>query len=96
MSPVTAPRAEVPPPFPSPFPPPFPPPGPVPPIPQVNVRPPMVFVEAAWEYKHITREAAAQPLAEAELNELGTGGWELVAVLNDPSGTHYYFKRQLR
>jgi hypothetical protein len=56
----------------------------------------MVFVEAAWEYKHLTRDAAAPALAEAELNELGAGGWELVAVLSDASGRHYYFKRQVR
>ena len=92
MNPVIAPRTELPPPFP----PPFPPPAPVPPAPQVNVRTPMVFVEAAWEYKQVTREGPAAALAEAELNELGADGWELVSVLNDQAGTHYYFKRQLR
>ena len=89
MSAVTARQAEVPPPFP-----------PRPsflPLPEVRVPPPLVFVEAAWEYRHLTRApAAGGALTEAELNELGAGGWELVAVLGDPAGTHFYFKRQLR
>jgi hypothetical protein len=32
--------------------------------------------------------------AQAELNEFGLDGWELVAVTDDGSAWRYYFKRQ--
>jgi hypothetical protein len=64
-------------------------------LPTVHVRPPMVYVEPAWEYKHVT-----QPLSpgmdDSELALLGNLGWELVSVLNDGQTAHYYFKRQAR
>lgn len=79
----------VPPPFPPPFPPPAEPGGHAPlPI-------PMVYVAPTWEYKHLHRAVAgaAPPMSEAELNALGTEGWELTAVVSTPSGAHFYFKR---
>jgi hypothetical protein len=35
-------------------------------------------------------------LTEAELNSLGTGGWELVGVFADSSFVHFYFKRLVK
>lgn len=44
-----------------------------------------------WEYLTIERT-----LAIAELNELGTSGWELVAVVSPAHFVlHYFFKRQI-
>lgn len=83
--------------------PPYPPQPPVPPftdprLPEVHVSPPMVFVEPVFEYRTVTRELGAgkPPLSEAELNELGKAGWELVSVLGDGGGVHFYFKRLVR
>ena len=90
MSPITSPRAHNPP-YPSPFP---PRPGVDPTVPQVHVTPPMVYIEATYEYKELTRELATEaPPSEAELNELGKAGWELVSVLNDGRSARWYFKR---
>jgi hypothetical protein len=78
---------------------PAPEPHPVPPytIPDVHVQPPLVFVEPAWEYKHVARTLAGQgPLGEDELNELGAQGWELAGVLSDGQSAHYYLKRLTR
>ena len=105
MNPGIARKAEIPrppgpprppevPPQPVPFPPPHVPIVPVPPaithlaVPQVPVLPP------AWEYRHLTRSSDAPAMDEAELNALGRDGWELVAVLVDARGTHFYFKRE--
>ena len=86
---VPIPRAEIPPPF--------PPRPPFPPMPEVRVQPPLVFVEARWEYRHVTRELAAQAeLTDEELNELGAAGWELVAAVSDGTRAHFYFKREVR
>jgi hypothetical protein len=57
----------------------------------------MVFVEPAWEYKHVSRSLTAQePLGESELNELGAQGWELAGVFSDSQSAHFYFKRLTR
>jgi hypothetical protein len=66
-------------------------------VPDVRVQPPMVFVEPAWEYKHVSRSLTEQePLGENELNELGAQGWELAGVFNDSRSAHFYFKRLTR
>ena len=79
------------------YPPHFPVPGPLPP-PEVHVRPPLVYMPAAWEYLH-----RAYPLAEAgaaatlaELETLGGQGWELAGVAGDGQSVHFYFKREPR
>jgi len=73
---------------------PAPPPEPFPPV---HIEPPVVFVAPAWEYRHIVRRPPAEaPLDEAALNALGSEGWELVGVLTDQAGTHFYFKRSVR
>ena len=65
--------------------------------PSVRVQPPLVYVEPAWEYKHLTRSATEQePLSEAELNALGNDAWELVSVFTDGRSVHFYFKRQTK
>lgn len=66
-------------------------------MPEVHVKPPMVFVEPAWEYKHVERRLAGQePLGESELNALGDDGWELTGVVSDGRAAHFYFKRQTK
>lgn len=78
---------------------PTPEPHPLPPytVPDVRVQPPMVFVEPAWEYKHVARSLTEQePLGEKELNELGAQGWELAGVFTDTQSAHFYFKRLTR
>jgi len=35
-------------------------------------------------------------LTEADLNTLGTDGWELAGILQDGRNVRYYFKRQTR
>jgi hypothetical protein len=95
MSPVVARSTEV-------------PPRPVPPLhlPDVHVvpAPPLVprveapqvpvLMATKWEYKHLTRAVDAAALDEAELNRLGSDGWELVGVLDDGRAAHFYFKRE--
>jgi hypothetical protein len=96
MSSFAAPRAHLTqyppqPPFP-----PFPPrPGTDPNLPPIHLTPPVVYVEPAYEYKQVSRDLVGgeAPIAEAELNELGGAGWELVSVLSDGSTAHFYFKR---
>ena len=61
---------------------------------EVHVNPPLVYVAAAFEYRDITRALRDGLPSEAELNELGKAGWELVAVLGDGANAHFYFKRQ--
>ena len=83
----TVPPRPVPPPFPPPFP-------PADPGPRAALQPPMVYVAAVWQYKHLERELGAEaPLGEAELNALGAEGWELAAVIPAASRIHFYFKR---
>lgn len=105
MSPVIARSAEIPrrpgpprppeiPSPPMPVPPPHLPTAPLPPlvahvnVPQVPVLPPV------WEYMQLTRTAAELVLDVNELNALGRDGWELVSVVTDGRGTHFYFKRE--
>jgi hypothetical protein len=94
MSPVIGRSSEVP-----------PRPGPPRPLPDVHVvpAPPLVpqvaiphsaRLATRWEYKHLTRAADTPALDEAELNALGTEGWELVGVLTGAAGAHFYFKRE--
>lgn len=96
MSPVVTRSAEVPP---RPF-----PPGHVPDV-HVVPAPPLVpqvpiphrpVPRAKWEYKRLVRAADSPALDEAELNTLGTEGWELTGVVADARGSHFYFKREVR
>jgi hypothetical protein len=65
--------------------------------PTVRVQPPLVYVEPAWEYKHLTRSMTEQdPLSETELNTLGNDAWELAGVFTDGRSVHFYFKRQTK
>lgn len=95
MSPVVARSTEVPP---RPFPPRH--------VPDVHVVPPPLVPQvpiprdpvasARWEYRHLTRASDSPALDEAELNTLGTDGWELIGVVADARGSHFYFKREVR
>lgn len=68
-----------------------------PPLPDIHVQPPMVFVEPVWQYKHVVRKPPHEPTPdEAELNALGAKGWELVAVASEGGALHLYFKRLVR
>lgn len=72
-------------------------PAPSPHMPEVHVHTPLVYVEPAWEYRHITRDVAAEDeLSDAELTALGADGWELVGIYGDQRSVHFYFKRQTR
>jgi hypothetical protein len=105
MSPVIARSVEIPrppgPPRPPEVPPP-PPPFPSPHVPIAPVPPPIVHIgipqvpalPPTWEYRHLTRPTAEPALDEAELNTLGRDGWELVGVVADARGMHFYFKRE--
>lgn len=93
MTSFSAQRAHLPPYPPQP---PYPPrPGTDPNLPGIRVTPPVVYVETSFEYKQVRRDLAAgeAPISEAELNELGDAGWELVSVLNEGRTAHFYFKR---
>ena len=68
-------------------------PGTEPGLPEVHVNPPLVYVEATFEYRQLSRELPKGPITESELNELGREGWELVSVLSDGLTAHFYFKR---
>ena len=63
-------------------------------------RPPMVYVyeDASWEYKRLSRNLVREdPPTEEEMNSLGADGWELVGIVSQPDGEHFfYFKRQRR
>lgn len=65
--------------------PPFPPP-----VPDVRLQAPLVYVAPVWEYKRVVVETAPD---EAELNTLGAEGWELVGVVPVSDTVHLYFKR---
>jgi hypothetical protein len=65
--------------------------------PEMHLVPPMVFVPPAWEYRELRRSLPDQgPLSEAELNALGTEGWELVGIYPEAAALHFYFKRLIR
>jgi hypothetical protein len=62
--------------------------------PNVQVRAPLVYLEARWEYKHVISDRVHEgALAEEELNGFGAEGWELVGLFADDEKVHYYFKR---
>lgn len=84
--------------FERPQPPPVPPWSPTAPTPpQVDVRPPFVFIQPVWEYQHLVWAPAGDPTIEAgQLNQLGAEGWELVNVIFDGQAQHLYLKRQIR
>ena len=49
-----------------------------------------------WEYKLISKNLDLESvLDEAELNALGSQGWELVTCLLVGSTANYYFRRSL-
>ena len=61
-----------------------------------RVQPPTVYVyeKQAWEYRVINRSIADEgTLPEADLNVLGSEGWELVAVVPLPANVQFFFKR---
>jgi hypothetical protein len=77
--------------------PPTPPRPAPPPMPEVHIQPPLVYVEPVWEYKAVIRKTPAEsPPDEAELNALGAQGWELVGVASQAEALHLYFKRVVR
>ena len=70
--------------------------APRPPEPRgTHVEPPWVPVESRWEYKDLVRETVASDLpSEAELNVLGSEGWELTGTVREDQRVHFYFKRE--
>lgn len=71
------------------------PPAPVEPIVRAPLQPPVVYVAASWEYKHVARPlGAGPPIGEDELDALGAEGWELTAAVPDAAQVHFYFKRE--
>ena len=70
--------------------------APRPPEPRgTHVEPPWVPIEPRWEYKDLVREGDASALpSEAELNALGTEGWELTGTVREGPRVHFYFKRE--
>jgi hypothetical protein len=64
-----------------------------------STNPPMVYVTEplVWEYKRLTRSLSHAPLpGEAELNEYGKEGWELVSTISYAESLYLYFKRLVR
>ena len=60
-----------------------------------HVEPPSVYLESRWEYHELVRDAAPTSLpSEADLDTLGTEGWELVGVVALDRQVHFYFKRE--
>ncbi len=59
-----------------------------------SIHTPIVYVKqkTAWKYKQLVKDADTQP-TEAELNELGEQGWELVSVAMNGGSSYMYFKR---
>lgn len=59
------------------------------PIPMVPVR-----EEPRWEYRRILRNLRTEEApTEAELNVLGSDGWELTGLFSDSPFLYLYFKR---
>lgn len=61
-----------------------------------HIQPPMIYVKESvrWEYKQVVRDLEnEEPLDEAELNALGTEGWEMSGVAQHSSSIYFYFKR---
>jgi hypothetical protein len=60
-----------------------------------HVAPPWVPVTPRWEYKEIIRSLDVEGLpGEADLNALGSEGWELAGVAGEARRVHFYFKRE--
>ncbi len=58
--------------------------------------PPMVYVreEPAWEYRRLVRNLSTEEApTEAELQRLGSEGWELAGIFTDSRLVYFYFKR---
>lgn len=66
------------------------PPAPIhPPVPMVPLRD-----EPRWEHKRLVRNLRKEEApTEAELDELGADGWELVGLFSDSPFLYLYFKR---
>lgn len=63
-----------------------------------NPEPPKVYAldRITWEYKLISKNLDLESvLDEAELNALGSQGWELVTCLMVGSAANFYFRRSL-
>jgi hypothetical protein len=56
----------------------------------------LVPVEPRWEYQEVLRDVSAGLLSEAELNALGSHGWELAGVVPTGVQVPFYFKRERR
>lgn len=71
---------------------------PAPHEPRSQPQQPTVFVyeKPGWEYRVVSRKMADDPLAEDELNALGTDGWELVGVVPMSETVQFYLKRTRR
>ena len=63
---------------------------------QPRMEPPFVPVEPRWEYREVLREGGTDLLSEAELNALGSEGWELTGIVPGGDRVHFYFKRERR
>lgn len=70
---------------------PFPPARP--PAAESRLEPPVVRVEARWEYKQLTCLPSELP-SEAQLDALGAEHWELAGVVPSADRVHFYFKRE--
>jgi hypothetical protein len=68
----------------------------LPPAPGPRIAAPFVPVEPRWEYKEVVRDIESGLLSEAELNVLGTEGWELAGAVPAGAQVHFYFKRERR
>jgi len=78
------------------FPPPFPQTPQPQPAQQPRVQPPTVFVyeRQQWEYLVLTKNVVDEPsLSTADLNALGSDGWELVGVAPFQTTVQLVFKR---
>jgi hypothetical protein len=54
-----------------------------------------VPIESRWEYRDLVRDLDSSELpSEAELNVLGTDGWELAGTVSQGRRVHFYFKRE--
>jgi hypothetical protein len=72
---------------------PFPPRRPE--VPAAHLSPPWVPIEPRWEYKEMVRDRETEQLLnEAELNALGSEGWELAGIADESRRVHFYFKRE--
>ena len=60
-----------------------------------RVSPPWVAVAPRWEYKTVVRDLETEELlSEADLDVVGSDGWELAGVAHQGRNVHFYFKRE--